>query len=144
MFQRLLSFTVQVFDVDTDPCRGDWATLIQALFSELLKDDKGCWNHYIDSAPFSPGVPDRYHLRPDLGRHPSALQQQQHQHAHSDPQQVHSQHISPKQTMGITACPASESLPFPKTIAAIEFQHCHTVNNSLGSSVLPSQEDACD
>lgn len=39
---------------------------------------------------FSPaGVPDRYHLRPNLGGHPSALQQQQHQHADSHPQQVH-------------------------------------------------------
>lgn len=36
----------------------------------------------------SPGVPDRYHLRPDLGGHPPALQQQQHQDADSYPQQV--------------------------------------------------------
>ena len=38
--------------------------------------------------PSPSGVPDRYHLRPDLGGHPSALQQQQHQHAHFNPQQV--------------------------------------------------------
>lgn len=54
----------------------------RAAFYKMWSDQ------YIDYSPLSPGVPDRYHLRPDLGGHPSALQQQQYQHADFNPQQV--------------------------------------------------------
>lgn len=39
----------------------------------------------MESASLPSGVPDRYHLRPDLGGHPSAVQQQQQA---ANPQQV--------------------------------------------------------
>lgn len=73
------------------------------VFQAHERTNKGCCNRYIDSAALSPGVPDRYHLRPVVGRHPAALQQQQHHYAHSDPQQVRSRSISQKQPVGMSA-----------------------------------------
>lgn len=83
----------------------------------------------------SPGVPDRYHLRPDLGGHPSALQQQQHQHANSDPQQVHSLEIYWKQIqqwmywrlqhVRFNCFWIRDTAFFLSTAAIIVFQHFH-------------------
>lgn len=139
VFYRLLSFAAQAFDVDTDPLRlAHFHPNI--VFQAHERTNKGCSNRYIDSAALSPGVPDRYHLRPVLGRHPSPLQQQQHHYAHSDPQQVRSGSISQNQPVVMSACGKVWGFlcPVPETTAAIELHHCHTVNNSLGNSLLPS------
>lgn len=84
-----------------------------------------------------------------MGRHPFALQQQQHQHAHSDPQQVHCHSISPKIAFEndsiyklvfvlsvFNVSQAADNLLLPNSAAAFEFQ--------LLNSVVSSQEDACD
>lgn len=113
---------------------------------------------------FSPaGVPDRYHLRPNLGGHPSALQQQQHQHADSHPQQVHwlvlrmhykCQIPGPIRTfcflisyiegflMKYSRC-CCESFIL-STGATTLFPHFHTANISFENNLLLSQEEACN
>lgn len=92
-----------------------------------------------------------------MGRHPFALQQQQHQHAHSDPQQVHCHSISPKIAFEndsiyklvfvlsvFNVSQAADNLLLPNSAAAFEFQLYPTVNISFLNSVVSSQEDACD
>lgn len=106
-----------------------WHTQVEQVEVVLGPSD-----HAIGSSLLSPGVPDRYHLRPDLGGHPPALQQQQHQDADSHPQQVTSADVVQAQSLSIVVpCFYVVSLSSPPPLCSI-----FTLRISLENNIPPS------